>query len=185
MARSESYQRLKKCYLMPPCLTLSIIRYRSRVKVEQSREWIVVAIEKGAFESPSTKVTNFTYYLHLCWYTINNYPPKMIFMSIREPHSRSHDIFKKTFSTSFTPLLFDVVSDKSQRMVRLFDCLTYIYQVSLFTSCILTHTAFSSSSCWPLVCILCTWKVKCSCMYKGIYLVFPSVVFSVSISGIH
>ena len=28
----ESYQRLKKCYLMPPCFTLSIIRYGSRVK---------------------------------------------------------------------------------------------------------------------------------------------------------
>ena len=28
----ESYQRLKKWYLMPPCLTLSIISYRSRVK---------------------------------------------------------------------------------------------------------------------------------------------------------
>ena len=28
----ESYQRLKKWYMMPPCLTLSIIRYRSRVK---------------------------------------------------------------------------------------------------------------------------------------------------------
>ena len=28
----ESYQRLKKWYLMPPCLTLSIMRYGSRVK---------------------------------------------------------------------------------------------------------------------------------------------------------
>ena len=28
----KSYQRLKKLYLMPPCLTLSIIRYGSRVK---------------------------------------------------------------------------------------------------------------------------------------------------------
>ena len=28
----ESYKRLKKWYLMPPCLTLSIIRYGSRVK---------------------------------------------------------------------------------------------------------------------------------------------------------
>ena len=28
----ESYQRLKKWYLIPPCLTLSIIRYVSRVK---------------------------------------------------------------------------------------------------------------------------------------------------------
>ena len=36
----ESYQRLKKWYLMPPCLTLSIIRYGSRVRVEQSREGV-------------------------------------------------------------------------------------------------------------------------------------------------
>ena len=28
----ESYKRLKKCYLIPPCLTISIIRYVSRVK---------------------------------------------------------------------------------------------------------------------------------------------------------
>ena len=28
----ESYQRLKKWYLMPLCLTLSIIKYGSRVK---------------------------------------------------------------------------------------------------------------------------------------------------------
>ena len=28
----ETYQRLKKWYLMPPCLTLSNIRYVSRVK---------------------------------------------------------------------------------------------------------------------------------------------------------
>ena len=32
-----SYRRLKKWYLIPPCLTLGIIRYGSRV-VEQSRE---------------------------------------------------------------------------------------------------------------------------------------------------
>ena len=28
----ESYQTLKKWYLMPPCLTLNIVRYKSRVK---------------------------------------------------------------------------------------------------------------------------------------------------------
>ena len=32
----ESYQRLKKWYLVPPCLKLSIIRYRSRVKWSNS-----------------------------------------------------------------------------------------------------------------------------------------------------
>ena len=31
-SRSQSYQRLKKWYLMPPCLTLNIIRYGSRIK---------------------------------------------------------------------------------------------------------------------------------------------------------
>ena len=82
----ESYQRLKKWYLMPPCLTLSIIRYASRVKwgnpgngVVPSLHHGVVAIEKGAFESPSTMVANFTllYYTestrYLLWLTVKGY----------------------------------------------------------------------------------------------------------------
>ena len=36
----ESYQRLKKWYLMPPCLTLSIIRYGSRVKWNNPRKGV-------------------------------------------------------------------------------------------------------------------------------------------------
>ena len=36
----ESYQRLKKWYLMPPCLTLSIIRYGSRVKWNDPRKGV-------------------------------------------------------------------------------------------------------------------------------------------------
>ena len=36
-------------------------------KVEQSRALGVVAIEKGAFESPLTKVANFTFYLYVNW----------------------------------------------------------------------------------------------------------------------
>ena len=67
----KSYQRLKKkWYLMPPCLALSIIRYRSRVKwsnpgngVVPSLHLSVVAIEKGAFGSSLTKVANFTFLL--------------------------------------------------------------------------------------------------------------------------
>ena len=51
----ESYQRLKKWYLMPPCLALRIIRYGSRVKCSNPPLHLSVeAIEKGAFESPST-----------------------------------------------------------------------------------------------------------------------------------
>ena len=66
----ESYQRLKKWYLMPPCLTLSIIRYGPRVKWSNPGTGVVsplfcgvVAIEKGAIKSPSTTVANFTFFL--------------------------------------------------------------------------------------------------------------------------
>ena len=54
----ESYQNLKKWYLMSPCLILRIIRRRSRVKwsnpgkgVSPSLHLGVVAIEKRAFGS--------------------------------------------------------------------------------------------------------------------------------------
>ena len=67
-----SYQRLPKWYLMPPCLTLSIIKYGSRVKwTIQGKEHPsplylgVVAIEKEAFGSSSTTVGNFTYFILL------------------------------------------------------------------------------------------------------------------------
>ncbi len=50
---------------MPPCLTLSIIKYRSRVKWNNQEKvshlhFGVVANETGAFKSPSITVANFT-----------------------------------------------------------------------------------------------------------------------------
>ena len=36
----ESYQRLKKWYLMQPCWTLSITRYGSRVKLSNPGKWV-------------------------------------------------------------------------------------------------------------------------------------------------
>ena len=63
----ESDQRHEKWYLMPSCLTVSIIRYRSRVngtiqeKYRPHQHLGVVAIEKGAFESLSTTVGQLTY----------------------------------------------------------------------------------------------------------------------------
>ena len=52
---------------MPPCLTLSIIRYRSRVSgsiqgkdLRHPLHLDVVAIEKGVFWSPETTVDQFT-----------------------------------------------------------------------------------------------------------------------------
>ena len=71
----ESYQRLKKWYLMPPCLVLSIIRLGSRVKWGNPGKGVapplhlgVVAIEKAAFGSPLTKIaslTTFFYYMFI------------------------------------------------------------------------------------------------------------------------
>ena len=45
---------------MPPCLTLSITREKWKIQG-------LVAIEKGAFSSPSTKVTNFIFYFLLSY----------------------------------------------------------------------------------------------------------------------
>ena len=39
----ESYQRLKKWYLIPPCLTLSIIKYGSRVKWRNPGKGVVLS----------------------------------------------------------------------------------------------------------------------------------------------
>ena len=65
----KSYQRLKKCYLMPPYLTLSIIRYGSRVSgTIQGKELCPslhlgeVTIEKRTFGWPLTMVSQLTYY---------------------------------------------------------------------------------------------------------------------------
>ena len=69
----KSYQRLKKWFLMLPCLTLSIIRYGSRVKWGNPRKRVrpswhlsVLAIEKGAFGSPSTMID----YVCLCHWNL-------------------------------------------------------------------------------------------------------------------
>ena len=47
----ESYQRLKKWYLIPPCLTLSDIRYGSRVKWSN--------LGKGVTPSPTPWCSNY------------------------------------------------------------------------------------------------------------------------------
>ena len=40
----ESYQRLKNWYLISPCLTLSIMRYVSRVKLGNSRKGVAPSV---------------------------------------------------------------------------------------------------------------------------------------------
>ena len=52
----ESYQRLKKWYLMLPCITLSNIRYRSRVKWSNPG--------KGVAPSPTPWCSSYGHQLH-------------------------------------------------------------------------------------------------------------------------
>ena len=58
----ESYQKLKKWYLIPPCLTLSIIRYTSRVK------WV----HPGKGEAPSPTPWCSSYWKGNLWVTLDN-----------------------------------------------------------------------------------------------------------------
>ena len=65
----------KTWYLMPPCLTFSIIRYESRVsEVTQGKEQCsplhpaVVAIEKGAFGRPRLQTANTYTHTHIYIY---------------------------------------------------------------------------------------------------------------------
>ena len=60
----ESYQKLKKWYLIPPCLTPSIIRYVSRVKWSHSGKRVALSPTSRCssywpFGSTSTTVANF------------------------------------------------------------------------------------------------------------------------------
>ena len=63
-----SKPKTQKKYLIAPCLTLSIIRYVSKVKWSNPEEGVVpptlhlsvVAIERGAFGWPETTVANVT-----------------------------------------------------------------------------------------------------------------------------
>ena len=64
----EPYQRLKKMVLGVALLNTQHYKVRIKGEVKQSREWSsthlhlgVVAIEKGAFQLPSTMVANFTF----------------------------------------------------------------------------------------------------------------------------
>ena len=73
----ESYKRLKKWYLIPLYLTLSIIRHVLRVKCSNTGKGVmpspiphVVAIEKRAFGSPLIIVINFSTTYIYAWIQI-------------------------------------------------------------------------------------------------------------------
>ena len=68
--QSHHTKDFKKWYLIPPCLTLSNIRYVSSIKWSNPEKELhppqhlgVVAFKKAAFWSPSTTVANVTYFI--------------------------------------------------------------------------------------------------------------------------
>ena len=60
-----SYQRLSKWYLIPPCLTVSNIRYVSRVKWSNPGKWVAPSptTQCSSNQKESLLVANFTYLL--------------------------------------------------------------------------------------------------------------------------
>ena len=85
---------------------LNTSHYKISIKgnVEQSREWSitlgVVDIEKGAFESPSTMVAKFTYYLLPQWIRVD-----LEVMTIKGI-SRSSDLQKKSLAQDKSNIWF-------------------------------------------------------------------------------
>ena len=123
----ESYQRLKKMVLDASLLNTQQYTVRIKGKVEQSRKrssalplyLSVVAIEKGAFESPSTKVANFIYFIQCPKFTClhtgtfsssqttkERFSKMQVFHKfsnlLRTLHTYDKDIF--TYTSPFTPL---------------------------------------------------------------------------------
>ena len=74
----ESYQKLKKWYLIPPCLTLSIIRYLSRIKWSNPEKGVVPSPRcssywKGSFRLQTpTLLTSLLIYIYIYIYIYAN-----------------------------------------------------------------------------------------------------------------
>ena len=68
----ESYQRPKKWYLMPPCLTFSIIRYGSRVKWSNARKEV----------APFPTAWCSSYWKGILWVDLDNSHQLFIYMNI-------------------------------------------------------------------------------------------------------
>ena len=102
----ESYQRLKKWLLMPTCLTLSIIRWRSRVKWSNPGNGVTPSPTPRcssywkAFGSPSTNVANFTY-----WFSLNSYSQRFwkVYICMRKKYFTSDPL---TLSITFFCFVF-------------------------------------------------------------------------------
>ena len=68
----ESYQRLKKWYLIPPCLIFNIIRYVSRVK------W--TNLRRGVAPSPTSRRSS--YWKGSLWVTLDDGRPTYLYIYI-------------------------------------------------------------------------------------------------------
>ena len=67
----ESYQRLKKWYLMPLCLTLNIIRYRSRVKLSNPRKGVAPSPTPWCSSYRKGKLgVTFEYFIYFTYYVL-------------------------------------------------------------------------------------------------------------------
>ena len=90
----ESYQRLKKWYLMPPCLTISIIRYGSMVKWTNPGKRVVPSPTPrcSSYRKGSLRVT-VDYDRQLTYVYLNHWS----FIKIRGNNERNGSVFQCLF----------------------------------------------------------------------------------------
>ena len=89
----DSYQRLKKWYLMPPCLTFNIIRYGSRVKWSNPGN--------GVTPSPSPRCRS--YWKGSLWVTLDY--GRQFSVYLPKSFQRSRTLHKVNFKRNLTGLI--------------------------------------------------------------------------------
>ena len=184
----ESYQRLKKCYLIPPGLTLSIIWYGSKVKWCNPGKEVAsfptpwgFAIEKGAFGLPSTTVTNLTFlYIYSSKFSIGEFTFKTSLLISYELHcyisfnvlyilksypSSKFSVYKMWKSHMLGLVVIKAVVELAQFGFTKKLGVVSMEAAALAQSCVSLKTKFDDyGEC-------CTWTILCfdkNCCLKGI-----------------
>ena len=155
-SKVESSQRLKKWYLMIPCLTLRIIRYGSRVKWSNP--------EKGIAPSPTPQYSSFwkqslmlcmypfsqnTKILDLCNKTENCFPVLLFVAS----HSENLTLLRKYIR--FEKYWFSIVFDG--RVQFTIELQGQIWRYSWYKGCYSDPSLLPQFKSWSRLCITLIW----------------------------
>ena len=126
-----------KWYLMSPCLTLSIIRYRSRVKWSNPGIGVVLSPTprcrsywKRSLRVTFDEVTNFTY-LYIYWESVHIYVYIYIYASDDSMNSVKN-ILVLIFAADYLMLLRKVGAQTSLRTLPIWDVCFIFYETETY-----------------------------------------------------